>query len=78
MKYNFKKDQCVYYIDWQNNNVKIPAVIKTTRRTRADVLLKLDKPFTWQLADVPMEDLEATDDFTVNRHSLIGMGITWN
>jgi hypothetical protein len=77
MKFNFVKDQTVYYIDWQDNYKKIPAVIKTIKRTRADVYLQQEGIFKWELTDVPMEDLEATDDFTSKRDGLIGRSITW-
>ena len=77
MKYNFKKDQCVYYIDWQNNNKKIPALVVDTRRSWATVRLNVGI-FKWELTNVPMEDLEATNDFTTKRNSLIGRGIIWN
>jgi hypothetical protein len=80
MKYNFKKEQCVYYIDWQNNNKKIPAIITNTRRSWTSVILNVGIS-KWELTDRHMQDLEATDDFTVNRHSLypkIDVDITWN
>tara|TARA_R110000772_G_scaffold60633_2_gene136911 strand:- start:779 stop:1051 length:273 start_codon:yes stop_codon:yes gene_type:complete len=78
MKFNFAKDQSVYYVDWQDGNKKIPAVIKNTRRTRADVYLKLEGLFKWELTDVPMEDLEATNDFTTKSDWLIGRALIWN
>jgi|TARA_R100000081_G_scaffold51100_1_gene24652 hypothetical protein len=66
MKFNFEKDQTVYYIDWQNKYKKIPAVVVDVRRTWATVKLNVGI-FKWELTDVPMEDLEPTDDFTVTK-----------
>tara|TARA_R100000908_G_scaffold50455_1_gene25927 strand:+ start:1056 stop:1331 length:276 start_codon:yes stop_codon:yes gene_type:complete len=71
MKHNFKKDQTVYYIDWQNNDEKIPAVIVDVRRSWATVQLNVGI-FKWELADVPMEDLEPTDDFTSTTGKVFG------
>lgn len=71
MKYNFKKDQTVYYLDWQDFDMKIPAVIVNVRRTWATVLL-YSGIFKWELTDVPMEDLEPTDDFTSTKGEVLG------
>ncbi len=71
MKFNFEKDQTVYYIDWQDNNKKIPAVIVDVRRSWATVQLNVGI-FKWELADVPMEDLEPTDDFTSTSGKVFG------
>ena len=77
MKFNFIKDQTVYYIDWQNGNKKIPAVIKTVKRTWADVYLKQEGIFKWKLTEVPMEDLEPTDDFVTGHDPLCGRLFSW-
>ena len=77
MKFNFAKDQSVYYVDWQDGNKKIPALVVDTRRSWATVRLNVGI-FKWELTDVPMEDLQATNDFTTKRDPLIGRSIVWN
>ena len=71
MKYNFEKDQTVYYTDWQDNDKKIPAVVVDVRRSWATVVLNVGI-FKWELTDVPMEDLEPTDDFTSTTGKVLG------
>jgi hypothetical protein len=71
MKFNFEKDQTVYYIDWQNKYKKIPSVVVDAKRTWATVKLNVGI-FKWELTDVPMEDLEPTDDFTVTKGNIVG------
>ncbi len=68
---SIKKDQTVYYIDWQDNNKKIPAVVVDVRRTWATVQLNVGI-FKWEITDVPMEDLEPTDDFYVTKGNTFG------
>ena len=76
-KFNFQEGQTVYYIDWQDDNKKYPAYILQVKRTRA--LVKIYKEiFQWDTWDVPMEDLEATNDFIISKNSLIGQGIHWS
>jgi len=79
-KFNFQERQTVYYIgrlNWKDDIKKYPAYILQVKRTRA--LIKIYKEiFQWDTWDVPMEDLEATNDFVISKDSLIGQGIQWS
>lgn len=76
MKNKFVQGQTVYYIDWQDNDKKIPAVVVNARRSWATVRLNVGI-FKWELTDVPMEDLVPTNDFTTRHSSLIGTAVIW-
>tara|TARA_B100000809_G_C15132038_1_gene528868 strand:- start:280 stop:555 length:276 start_codon:yes stop_codon:yes gene_type:complete len=77
-KFNFQEGQTVYYIDWQDDNKKYPAYILQVKRTRASIKI-YKEIFRWDTWDVPMEDLEATNDFEVTPwDSLIGQGISFS
>jgi hypothetical protein len=78
-----KKGDCVYYTDWEDGNTKYPAYVLQARRTWATVKLFSKKVYenkggneceTW---DVPIEDLQLTDNFKVQKSSLFGFTLIW-
>jgi len=78
-----KKGDCVYYTDWEDENAKYPAYVIQARRTWATVKLFSRKVYedkggneceTWE---VPIEDLQLTDHFEVQRSNVFGFMLIW-
>ena len=59
--------------------LKTPAIIQRKKRVYADVKLLTDvnKRNTWELWEVPIEDLVETNDFKIVSNSITGDVLIW-
>ena len=69
--------KCAYYI---GDGGKVPAIVQKEKRVYADVKLLRDirKRNSWELWEVPIEDLVKTTDFKIVSNVITGDFLVWN